>query len=178
VVGVRGRFPGLVAVDLLAEPATVTVREGRPGVTLDRSGYSSPVPDAKESAPMSEQAVPQQTDGERAAEGQPQPVPVNMYETTDAIVLVVPLAGVMADDIAVSVEGGRVTVRAAMRSVAPKDYLLHEWHYGPYERTVELPDGFGGKAEGTFNNGQLALRIERGQGTGRRTATVSTHDRA
>lgn len=126
---------------------------------------------------MSQPAVPQQTDGERAAEGQPQQVPVNMYETTDAMVLVVPLAGVMAGDIEAFVDGGHVTVRAAMRSLAPKDYLLHEWHYGPYERTVELPNGFGGKAEGTFNNGQLALRIERGEDGGRQAATISTHDR-
>ena len=38
VIAVRGRFRGMAAVDLLAEPATVTVRDGRPGVTLDRSG--------------------------------------------------------------------------------------------------------------------------------------------
>jgi hypothetical protein len=38
VIAVRGRFPGIAALDLLAEPATVTVRDGRPGVTLDRSG--------------------------------------------------------------------------------------------------------------------------------------------
>jgi HSP20 family molecular chaperone IbpA len=129
---------------------------------------------------MSQQATGAQpggpTDGERAAEGQPQQVPVNMYETTDAMVLVVPLPGVMVGDIEAFAGGGRVTVRAAMRSIAPKDYLLHEWHYGPYERTVDLPDGFGGKAEGTFNNGQLALRIERGEDRGRQPATITTHD--
>ena len=126
----------------------------------------------------SQPAVPAPTDGERAAEGEPQQVPVNMYEATDAMVLVVPLAGVMADDIEASVDGGRVTVRAAMRSIAPKDYLLHEWHYGPYERSVDLPDGFGGRAEGTFNNGQLALRIERGDSRGPQRATITTHDGA
>jgi len=98
-----------------------------------------------------------------------------MYETTDAMVIVAPLPGVMAEDVEVSVDDRRVTLRAAMRSMAPKDYLLHEWHYGPYERTVDLPDGFGGKVEATFNNGQLALRVERGHGGGTRTATVTTH---
>ena len=38
VIALRGRFPGIAAIDLLAEPATITVRDGRPGVTLDRSG--------------------------------------------------------------------------------------------------------------------------------------------
>ena len=38
VVVLRGRFPGIAAPDLLAEPATITVLDGRPGVTLDRAG--------------------------------------------------------------------------------------------------------------------------------------------
>ena len=174
MVALVGRFPGTAALALLAEPVTITVRNGQPGVTLDRVGYPSPEPHSRRTASMSQPNQP--TDGERAAEGRPQQVPVNMYETTDAMVLVAPLPGVMADDVEVSVDGGRVTLKAAMRSAAPKDYVLHEWHYGPYERTVELPAGFGGKAEATFNNGQLALRIERGEGAGRQTATVTSHE--
>jgi HSP20 family molecular chaperone IbpA len=112
--------------------------------------------------PEPEEERMSQQDGDAAAAGQPQSVPVNMYEAEQALVLVAPLPGVMADDIEVVVEGRQATISAAMRSSAPKDYLLHEWHYGPYERVVELPDGFGGSAEATFANGQLALRIERG----------------
>src|SRR4051812_30969285 len=92
-----------------------------------------------------------------------QSVPVNMYETDGALVIVASLAGMMADDVDVAVDDGAVTIRAAMRSAAPKDYLLHEWQYGPFERRVEVPTGFGGAAEATFANGQLALRIERGE---------------
>jgi HSP20 family molecular chaperone IbpA len=92
----------------------------------------------------------------------PQTFPVNSYEAEEALVIVAPLPGVMPDDIEVSVEPGRVHIRAAMRTSAPKDYLLHEWHYGPYERVVEIPDGFGGDASATFGNGQLALRVLRG----------------
>jgi HSP20 family molecular chaperone IbpA len=113
-----------------------------------------------------------QQDGDAAAAGQPQAVPVNMYEAERALVLVAPLPGVMVDDIEVVVEGRRATIAAAMRSSAPKDYLLHEWHYGPYERVVDLPDGFGGPAEATFANGQLALRIERGPATDGQTVAV------
>ncbi|CAN5669979.1 hypothetical protein BH24ACT2_BH24ACT2_14820 [soil metagenome] len=111
--------------------------------------------------------------GEEAAAGHPQQVPINMYEAEQAVVLVAPLPGVMADDITVVVEGSSVTIAADLRTRAVKDYLLHEWHYGPYERTVELPSGFGGPADATFNNGQLALRIERGDGGERRSVEVS-----
>jgi len=93
---------------------------------------------------------------------EPQRVPVNMYETDSAAVLVLPLPGVMADDIQIRIEANRVHVNAAQRTPAEKDYIAHEWHYGPYERMVVVPDGFGGPASATFGNGQLAVRIERG----------------
>jgi transketolase len=94
----------------------------------------------------------------------PQHVPVNMYETHGALVIVAPLPGVMADDVKVTVEDGKVRIEAAMRTKAEKDYLLHEWHYGPFERVVEVPDGFHGSVEASFGNGQLAIRVERGDG--------------
>ena len=91
-----------------------------------------------------------------------QSVPVNMYEADEAVVVVAPLPGVMASDVEVDVEGRSLTIRADMRTAAPKDYLLHEWHYGPYERSVEIPEGFGGPVECSFGNGQLAVRVKRG----------------
>jgi HSP20 family protein len=95
--------------------------------------------------------------------GEPQPVPVNMYEADEALVLVAPMPGVMADDIEVLVEPRMARIRAGMRTAAPKRYLLHEWHYGPYERSIEIPDGFGAEAQAAFGNGQLAVRLLRGR---------------
>ena len=112
---------------------------------------------------MADQQAPT---GDRAAAGTPQPVPVNMYETDGAVVLVAPLPGVMANDVEVVVEDGTATISAAMRTPATKDYLLHEWHYGPYERSVRLPDGFGGAATASFANGQLAVSVKRGASSG------------
>lgn len=104
--------------------------------------------------------------GAAAAAGEAQHVPVNVYETDQAVVVVAPLPGVMAEDVTVSVEGGSATIKAAMRTAAEKDYILHEWHYGPFERTVALPEGFGGGGTATFGNGQLAIRLTRGEGGG------------
>ncbi len=111
--------------------------------------------------------------GAKAAGGEAQHVPVNAYETSGAFVIVAPLPGVMAEDVTIEVEGGSVLIKAEMRTAAEKDYVLHEWHYGPYERTVDLPDGFGGEVEASFANGQLALRVQRGSGSGRRSVAVS-----
>jgi transketolase len=101
---------------------------------------------------------------EPSPEYEPQHVPVNMYETSGALVIVAPVPGVMADDVTVSVEDGQVRIEAAMRTPAEKDYLLHEWHYGPFSRCVEVPEGFRGAGAASFGNGQLVVRLERGEG--------------
>jgi HSP20 family molecular chaperone IbpA len=86
---------------------------------------------------------------------------VNGYETSDAVVLVAPMPGVVADDVEIRVEGRSVTLRAALRTDAPKDYFLHEWDYGSYERTVELPYPVGEPISASLGNGQLAVSLSR-----------------
>ncbi|HET7486806.1 MAG TPA: Hsp20/alpha crystallin family protein [Acidimicrobiales bacterium] len=100
------------------------------------------------------------------AGGEVMRVPINMYEAEEALVVVAPLPGVGPDDISVAVDGGELRIAAAMRSPAAKEYLVHEWHYGPFERTVALPDGFGTGGSATYGNGQLAIRLARGGGSG------------
>jgi HSP20 family molecular chaperone IbpA len=41
--------------------------------------------------------------------------------------------------------------------------LLQEWDYGGYEREVDVPAGFGSSVEATLANGQLAIRVLRGE---------------
>ena len=97
----------------------------------------------------------------------PQTVPVNLYETEEALVAIAPLPGVMPDDIEITAEPGRLTISAQMRTAAPKDYLRHEWHYGPYYREVEIPKNFGAQITASFGNGQLAVQLGRGTPDGR-----------
>jgi HSP20 family molecular chaperone IbpA len=95
----------------------------------------------------------------------PQRVPVNVYQTTGALVVVAPLPAVRASDVKVEVhEGDPATLRfwAHVRSAPPREFLIHEWEYGGYERVLDLPSGFGSGLEATLNNGQLAVRIFRG----------------
>ncbi|HEY0397397.1 MAG TPA: Hsp20/alpha crystallin family protein [Acidimicrobiia bacterium] len=92
----------------------------------------------------------------------PQRVPVNVHETSEALVIVAPLPAVTAKDVTVELRPGAVRFWAQLRSAGPRDYLVHEWHYGGYEREVDLPSGFGGGVEATLSNGQLAIRVLRG----------------
>ena len=102
------------------------------------------------------------------AEMRPQSIPVNLYEATEALVLVAPMPAVTHDDVCVELcPGDPVSLRvwAHVRSAAPRDYLLHEWEYGGYERQLELPAGFGGGVEASLKNGQLVVRVLHGRCT-------------
>jgi HSP20 family molecular chaperone IbpA len=92
----------------------------------------------------------------------PQRVPVNVYETTGALVIISPLPAVTADDVTIELQPGTLRFWASLRSAPPREYLTHEWEYGGFEREVEVPDGYGGDVEATLANGQLAIRVLRG----------------
>jgi HSP20 family molecular chaperone IbpA len=91
-----------------------------------------------------------------------QSVPVNVYETTGALVVVSPLPAVKAEDVTIELRPGTLRFWARLRSAPPREYLTHEWEYGGYEREVEVPEGFGGGVEASLANGQLAIRVLRG----------------
>ena len=102
-------------------------------------------------------------------QGQPSPgepaaqtVPLNIYETENDIVIVAPMPGVEADDVEIEVLDKTVTLRAAMRGPKQerRQYLLHEWTYGPYERTVVLPIAVDSQAaNASHGNGVLVLSL-------------------
>lgn len=103
----------------------------------------------------------------------PQAVPVNMYEASGAVVVVAPMPAVTPGDVTVELRPGVLRFFAHVRSAGTREYLLHEWEYGGYERELELPEGFGGGVEATLTNGQLAVRVLRG-GTGQQDC-VTVH---
>ena len=111
--------------------------------------------------PTHQQVVEATADTE--ARMRPQKVPVNVYETSGALVLVAPLPAVTAEDVTIEVRPGNLRFFANLRSAPPREYLVHEWEYGGYEREVELPEGYGGGVEATLTNGQLAIRVLRGE---------------
>jgi len=92
-----------------------------------------------------------------------QSVPVNVYEAPEALVVVAPLPAVQAGDVTVELRPGSLRFWARLRSAAPRDYVLREWDYGGYEREVDLPAGYGGGVEASLANGQLAIRVLRGE---------------
>lgn len=92
---------------------------------------------------------------------EPQRIPINMWETTDALVVTAPMPCVRTEDITIYLQGSRLTIKAARRAPMDRSFLVHEWQYGDYERVVDVPSGFGAPLRAAFGNGQLALRLER-----------------
>jgi HSP20 family molecular chaperone IbpA len=110
------------------------------------------------------------------AEMRPQSVPVNVYEASEALVVVAPLPAVKAGDVAVELRpGDPPTMRfwAHVRSAGPRTYLVHEWEYGGYERQIDLPTGYGRGVEASLHNGQLVVRVLRGEPAEALTVTPS-----
>jgi HSP20 family molecular chaperone IbpA len=93
----------------------------------------------------------------------PQKVPVNVYETSGALVIIAPLPAVTPSDVTIELTPTALRFWAHLRSAGPREYLVHEWDYGGYEREVALPDGYGSSVEASLTNGQLAIRVLRGE---------------
>ncbi len=98
---------------------------------------------------------------------QPQRVPVNVYETSGALVVVAPLPAVTASDVTIELEPGKLRFWAHLRSSGPRQFLINEWEYGGYEREIDVPDGYGSAVEASLANGQLAIRVLKGEPTGK-----------
>src|SRR5437763_1547935 len=93
----------------------------------------------------------------------PQRVPVNVYESTGALVIVAPLPAVTPSDVTIELRARTLRFHARLRSAGPRDYLVNEWDYGGYERDVEVPAGYGSGIEASLTNGQLVVRVLRGE---------------
>jgi HSP20 family molecular chaperone IbpA len=53
----------------------------------------------------------------------PQRVPVNVYETTGALVILSPLPAVTPDDVNIELKDGSLRFWASLRSAGPREYL-------------------------------------------------------
>jgi HSP20 family protein len=88
-------------------------------------------------------------------------VPINIFENDRELMVVAPMPGVEPEDIEVDVtDDAQLTLRARQHGPGQEriDYLLREWSYGPFERTIQLPRPVdASRANLTFGNGVLTI---------------------
>ena len=113
----------------------------------------------------------------------PTAVPVNLFENDRELMVVAPMPGVAPENISIDVsDDGRLTLRSGQRGEGQEriKYLLREWSYGPYERTIDLPYAVDAlRANVTYGNGVLAITFPKSGSTsaGRVLVRRSGHTR-
>ena len=99
----------------------------------------------------------------------PTAVPINLFENDRELMVVAPMPGVAPEDISIDVlDDGRLTVRSRMHGEGQERirYLLREWSYGPYERTIELPCAVDAtRANVSYGNGVLSITFPKAGAT-------------
>jgi HSP20 family protein len=93
--------------------------------------------------------------------------PLDVRVTADELVVEGQLPGVKPDDVEITIENGRLTIRGTTSSDDERqdgDFLVREIRRGSYSRTVSLPNGLeADKAEASFDDGVLTLRIPKAE---------------
>ncbi len=89
--------------------------------------------------------------------------PVNLYETEREYVLTAEVPGLRGEDLDVTLDGQRLTLRGERRIDAPAENVsVHrrERQAGVFHRTVALPENVDReKVEATYRHGVLVVRI-------------------
>jgi HSP20 family protein len=89
--------------------------------------------------------------------------PINVYETANEFILIVPLPGVKPQDLEVTTVGDRLTIRGERKrqQLAPEETFRREERWmGSWCRTIGLPERADpSSVTGTLENGLLVLRV-------------------
>jgi HSP20 family protein len=104
---------------------------------------------------------------------------LDIRSTPEALVIEAALPGVKPEEVDITVESGTLTISGSFRSERTEgeetgDYLVRELRRGSFSRAVALPQGLEpDKAEATFEDGLLRLRIPRAEETKPRQIRIS-----
>ena len=89
--------------------------------------------------------------------------PIDVHETDDDLVVTAALPGVKPEDVDITMTGQNLTLRGEFRAhddVKSDRYLYRERRFGTFSRSLQLPVRVQGeKADASFDNGVLTLRV-------------------
>jgi HSP20 family protein len=103
---------------------------------------------------------------------------IDVYETKDDVLVKAALPGVKPEQVEVSITGDTLTIRGETKEeneVKEADYLRKERRFGSFCRSVVLPSGIkADKADATFENGVLTLRVPKAEEVKTKSIKVKT----
>lgn len=105
-------------------------------------------------------------------------LPLDITSSNDALIVDAALPGIAPEDVEITVEDGTLTIHAETRSERKEaedgQTLISEIRRGSVSRAVALPSGLEpDKAEATFENGVLHLRIPKAEAVKPRQIRIS-----
>ncbi len=116
--------------------------------------------------------------GQLLSNMRPESIPIDVIERDDAFELRASLPGVRPEDVEVTVQGERVTIRAEARGAAESEsenWIMREHRYGVMQRSITLPVAVSSdNAEARIENGVLSLRLPKTQGVEARRINVAS----
>ena len=105
-------------------------------------------------------------------------VALDMYETSDAVILEVAVPGVDPDDIEISVVGDGLTIKGEFKEESNqkgRQYFVRSRRYGEFSRMVSLPAYVDAtKTTASYDKGVLKLSIPRREETKPRQHKITT----
>ncbi|HJN62225.1 MAG TPA: Hsp20/alpha crystallin family protein [Candidatus Parcubacteria bacterium] len=87
---------------------------------------------------------------------------IDVYETNEELVIQSTIAGVMAEDIDISIENEMITIRGSRKRPEEKieSYFHQECYWGPFSRQLILPTEVDiSRAEASMKDGVFTLRL-------------------
>jgi HSP20 family protein len=104
------------------------------------------------------------------------PLALDVFETTDSVVVETAVAGVKPEEIEITITGDLLTIKGETRGeekVEKANYIRQERRYGAFQRSVQLPGWLvTDKAEATFEDGVLTLTIPKSEESKPKTIKV------
>jgi HSP20 family protein len=108
----------------------------------------------------------------------PDAIPVDLVERDDSFEIRAAVPGVKPEDVEVTVQGERVSIRAESRQQEDQrgeNWLMREHRFGTTQRSVTLPSPVSSEnAQARIEDGILSLRLPKVQGAQARRIAVST----
>ena len=108
--------------------------------------------------------------------GERRPLPLDMYETENDVVVKASVPGVKPEDIEVTVTGDLLTIKGEFKSeekTEKRNFIRQERRYGSFCRQLGLPVSVdSGKAEASFESGILTLTLPKVEAVKPKTVKV------
>ena len=92
-------------------------------------------------------------------------LPIDAYSTDNEIIVTAALAGVMPENVEITMEGDNLTIKGAIpEALENVDYELKERYHGPFSRTLQLNTTIDVEhIEANFDGGVLTLTLPKSE---------------